>query len=116
MSVFVTRDQTVARIASRHTSEIVKAVEDINKVIKEAPDLPVKVPAGLLTSIDSVRAELIRKLRQEAHWVVHFRYADHSYTGVLDNQVEYLLLDRERPEREPLPAVYKTVAVNHQEK
>lgn len=72
MSVFITKNTMVAKLANTHAAAMGKAVEDINLCINRAKAWPIRFPASLLTDIADVRAELLRRLEQEAGYRVSF--------------------------------------------
>jgi hypothetical protein len=92
VSTFRTRNQTVMRIASKHVAVISKAIEEINAVIDAHEDHPIKFDASLLGDIESVRQELIRKLKEEACWSISFE-SKGAYIGVLTSEVDKVVLD-----------------------
>lgn len=83
MSAIITKNQTLMRISSRFTQETSQAIDKINAVISKAEDWPIRFPASHLGTIETVRHELIRKLKDEAGWVVTFE-ANGAYLGVLE--------------------------------
>lgn len=91
---FITANETNRRLVEEHAKVRDEAVNAINKIIRDAQALPVAVPKKLFTDVDCVRAELLRKLRDEAGWRVSsdqdgavqgspdgFVWLDHPYYG-----------------------------------
>lgn len=70
---FISADDTNRRIAQQNKEAIEKAVNDVNKLIREADNFPVIVPRSLFPDQPSVKYELFRKLREESGWVVEER-------------------------------------------
>lgn len=70
MSSFVTRDETISRHASRHASEMARAVDAINKLIRTSEALPIDIPIDVFPKTDCVRHEVIRQLRESSGWKV----------------------------------------------
>lgn len=92
MSVFVTKNTTLMRISSKHMVDMRLAIDQINKVIQEAEEFPIKFPSTLLGTIHVLRHELIRKLKDEAGWTIYFENKG-AYQGVLDDQVDTVVLN-----------------------
>lgn len=66
----VTAAETNRRFADAHKELRRSAVCEINKLIRKAERFPIEVPRALLTDVPEVRAELLRKLREESGWRV----------------------------------------------
>jgi hypothetical protein len=99
-SNFITFSDANKRLSDKYSEMREKAVEEINKLIKAAEELPVKIPMSLIPQIDSVRRELMRKLREEAGWHVQFvgdnTGVDFSKEVTADG-AKYILLTGRRP-------------------
>jgi hypothetical protein len=70
---FITSQETNRRIALQNREAMDKAVEEINKIIRLADGFPIAVPRALFTDNNAVKWELLRKLREDSHWVVEDR-------------------------------------------
>lgn len=69
MSAIIKKDEIVQKLAKNRQQDILSRVENVNKILKEASDLPVRFGADVLGVQAVVREELLRLLK-DAGWRV----------------------------------------------
>ena len=67
---FITAAVTNQRLAQQHKEFMLKAIDTVNRIIKEATCFPVIIPKTVFGEIAVVRQELLRKLREESGWEI----------------------------------------------
>ncbi len=67
---FISASMTNQRFSNEHSALRDDAITKINEIIRKAREFPIVVPRALFTDIESVKYELLRKLREESGWQI----------------------------------------------